>query len=688
MAYDTPFHTRIRDALANPVLQAALDANAERRVQARKTAFSSLEEPLEVLRQRAHRVRAETITQLDRYLEQFITNAQANGMIVHRAANAEAAIQVVLEIAQNSPQYPSGYPRSSTDSILIAKSKTMVSEEMKLNAALEAAGIQAVETDLGEYIVQLRDEKPSHIITPAVHLRREEVGETFHEELGIPLTTDIPTLTNAARATLRKTFLDADIGLSGVNFGVAESGALCIVTNEGNGRMVTTLPPVHIALMGMERLVPTFDDLALMLSLLPRSATGQKISVYTQIIHAPRGANESDGPAERHLILLDNGRASLRGTPLNDALLCIRCGACLNACPIFREIGGHAYVGVNGEHTPYPGPIGSVISPGLFGAANFGHLAQASTLCGACQEACPVNIDLPGMLLKVRSGDGEQGTAKTSGMGLPWSVKLGLKAFTWAAISPGRFGLAQKLAAIIGGILSPRAEQMKLPAFTGWGYSKDIARPAKQPFRKRFNKLGSQQADKLAKYQINGSAKPQSPDSLTRRAADSLTQQFERELRALSGNFIPCTADTLADAILVLLRDRGIDEIMAWEAQHLPEGLLAWLRGAGIRIGQADQPHIQAGLSGALGAAANTGTLALASGSGRPQGVSLLPQIHIAILQTSTIKKNLQELLRLPEIRKATSTALISGPSRTADIEMTLTIGVHGPGELHVLAIQ
>ena len=495
---NTPFHAHIKQALANPVLQTALDANAERRVQARKTAFASLEEPLGVLRQRAQRVRAETIAHLDRYLEQFITNAQTNGIIVHRAANAEEAVQVVLDIAQKlSPKEKKCVqPCSSTDSILIAKSKTMVSEEIELNAALEAAGIPAVETDLGEYIVQLRGEKPSHIITPAVHLRRDEIGETFHEKLGIPLTTDIPTLTNAARATLRQTFLDADIGLSGVNFGVAESGALCIVTNEGNGRMVTTLPPVHIALMGMERLVPTFDNLALMLSLLPRSATGQKISVYTQIIHAPRGANESDGPAERHLILLDNGRASLRGTPLNDALLCIRCGACLNACPIFREIGGHAYVGVNSEHTPYPGPIGSVISPGLFGVANFGHLAQASTLCGACQEACPVNIDLPGMLLKVRSGDGEQGAVKTSGVGLPWSVRLGLKVFAWAAVSPGRFGLAQKLAAIIGGILSPRAEQMRLPTFTGWGYSKDMARPARMPFRKRFDST-SQRYDRM-----------------------------------------------------------------------------------------------------------------------------------------------------------------------------------------------
>ena len=693
-----PFHAHIHKAIANPVLQAALDANADRRVQARKTAFTTLEEPLEVLRQRAHSVRAETIAQLDHYLEQFIANAQANGMIVHRAANAEEAVNIVLKIAGNLPQ------RNTKDEsvvhlrgsrpLLIAKSKTMVSEEINLNAALEAAGLTPVETDLGEYIVQLRGEKPSHIITPAVHLRREEVGETFHEKLGIPLTTDIPTLTDAARAALRQTFLTADIGLSGVNFGVADSGALCIVTNEGNGRMVTTLPPVHIALMGMERLVPTFDDLALMLSLLPRSATGQKISVYTQIIHAPRGANESDGPAERHLIILDNGRAKLRGTPLNDALLCIRCGACLNACPIFREIGGHAYVGALGEHTPYPGPIGSVISPGLFGSANFGQLAQASTLCGACKEACPVDIDLPGMLLRIRAGldgktgDGRRRKENTSGVGLPFSVKLGLKAFTWAAVSPGRFRLAQKLAATFGRILSPRAEQIKLPAFTGWGFSKDMVRPAAQTFRKRFKKMDNPSIGEKAQEHVGTLAGWQVKKTTPRQQDSTLVNQFESELISLSGNFTPCTTETLSDAILTLLNERGIDEIMSWNEAHLPAGLLDSLQRAGIRIGQADQPHIRAGLTGALGAAANTGTLAISSGTGRPQSVSLLPQIHIAVLNKSDIKKNLRELLQFPEIRKATSTALISGPSRTADIEMTLTIGVHGPGELHVLVTQ
>ncbi len=267
----------------------------------------------------------------------------------------------------------------------------MVTEEINLNHALEAEGMRVVETDLGEYIVQLRGERPAHIITPAVHLRRDDVGKLFHEKLGIPYTEDIPTLTDTARKVLRDVFLNADVGISGVNFGVAETGTICVVSNEGNARMVTTLPPVHIALMGMERLVRNLDDLAIMLSLLARSATTQKLSVYTQFIHSPFPGQE------RHLILLDNGRTRLLHSPLKESLYCIRCGACMNACPVFREIGGHGY------HSVYPGPIGSVISAGFFGS-DFVPLAQASSLCGACKEACPVDIDLPKLLTRVRAG--------------------------------------------------------------------------------------------------------------------------------------------------------------------------------------------------------------------------------------------------------------------------------------------
>src|ERR1700690_1413483 len=356
----TQFKSHIRISIANEALQIALDNNSERRLKARAAAFESLPDWRE-RRQRAHAVRADVVTHLEKYRDEFIAKVEQNGIIVHRARDAAEAINIVLEIIGSKPK-------------LIAKSKSMISEEIEVNHALEAASHRVVETDLGEYIVQLRGEKPAHLITPAVHLRRHEVGKLFQEKLGIPYTEDIPTLTNTARKVLREVFLTADVGISGINFGVAETGTLCIVTNEGNGRMVTTMPAVHILLMGMERMVPTLEDLALMLSLLPRSATGQKLSVYPQLINSPRRLGEIDGAQERHLIILDNGRSRLQKSSLREALYCIRCGACLNICPVFRELSGHAYVGVDGSIAPYPGPIGSIVSPGLLGLKQFGHL--------------------------------------------------------------------------------------------------------------------------------------------------------------------------------------------------------------------------------------------------------------------------------------------------------------------------
>src|SRR4030066_628442 len=414
------FRTRIRASLADANLQSALDANAERRIKVRQNAFASLVNPQE-LRARAHLVRADVIEHLDSYLDQFIAHANENGVVVHRAADADQAIKTVLEIA------------SQQEARLIAKSKTMVSEEIGLNHELENHGLQVIETDLGEYIVQLRGEPPSHIITPAVHLRRQDVGKLFQEKLGLPYTEDISIMTNAARRTLRQVFLDADIGISGVNFGVAETGTLCVVTNEGKGSMVTTIPRTHIALMGIDRMVPTMDDLALMLSLLPRSATGQKLSVYTSLLNSPRREDDPDGPQERHIILVDNGRNDVRGSELREILYCIRCGACLNACPVFREIGGHAYVGRDGKGSTYSGPMGSVVSPALFGQCEFGQLARASSLCGACREACPVEIDLPKLLLRVRAGIGVQAPRALAKPNTPKLLKLGVGIFTLAA---------------------------------------------------------------------------------------------------------------------------------------------------------------------------------------------------------------------------------------------------------------
>jgi L-lactate dehydrogenase complex protein LldF len=674
------FHTAIGRSLADQNLQAALDANAARRTNAQQTAFASLPEPLETMRQRAHQVRAHTIAHLDQYLNEFITNAQANGMIVHRAAGAAQAQEIVLGIARER------------NARLVAKSKTMVSEEIHLNHILEQAGLRVVETDLGEYIVQLRGEPPAHIITPAVHLRRGDVGRTFQQKLGIPYTEDVSTMTAVARRNLRQVFLEADIGISGVNFGVAESGTLCIVTNEGNGRMVTTVPPVHIALMGMERLVPTLDDLALMLYLLPRSATGQKITVYTTLINAPRRPGELDGAEERHLILLDNGRSRMRNSPLNDALLCIRCGACMNACPVFRELGGHAYVGAQGDISIYPGPIGSIVSPGLFGQAEFGHLARASSLCGACQEACPVDIDLPKLLLRVRAGGLDLKTERPPKK-VPASVAAGLRLYTWAATRPGLFAFGERLAGVISRLAAPFSDWLRLPAFTGWGFGKDLPRPAARPFRARFKEVaaaGNQAAahggkpDEASSLKGVKTSPREAPEPTTR----ELVERFSAELASLGGSISVCSSDRLAGQVVNILTERGNSELLAWEQAHLPAGLIAALREAGISVGHQVDPDCKVGLTGAVAAIAETGTVILPAGPGRLQSASLMPEVHLVVLHAADILADLPQGLNHPEVRSAGAINLISGPSRTADIEMTLTIGVHGPGEVHVFCLD
>jgi L-lactate dehydrogenase complex protein LldF len=670
------FHSKIRQSLQNPTLQAALDGNAERRIAGRQAALGSLSEDIETLRRRAHDLRLHTIVDLERYLEQFCQQAQANGLIVHHAADASQAVQIVLDIARQN------------DARLIAKSKTMISEEIELNHGLQAAGLQVVETDLGEFIVQIREEPPSHIITPAVHLVREDVGRTFHEKLGVPYTTDIPEMTAVARKVLRETFLQADLGLSGVNFGVAETGALCILTNEGNGRMVTTLPRVHVALMGIERLVPRLEDLALMLALLPRYATGQKITVYTNLIHGPRRPGDLDGPLERHLVLVDNGRRLMRNSPLAEALLCIRCGSCLNACPVFRELGGHAYVGRAGKPGTYPGPIGSVVSPALFGQPEFGQLARASSLCGACKEACPVDIDLPKLLLRVRAG-GVELDPKRAEANISTSLRFGLKGFGWVATHPRLFGLAERLVGGMSKLLSPFSGWLRLPALTGWGYSKDFPRPAATPFRARWVKRSPTDLSQPVTVQTEALGEPgQTDQSLRPVEPPDLQERFISELRLLGGTVSSVSSANLAGEVLRLLTERQIKSIIAWQGGELPPGLLQALAGAGIRITSEADPHAQAGLTGSFGAIAETGSLILAGGGGRSQTASLLPPLHIALLERKKIYASLAEATRLPEIRGFPTLVLVSGPSRTADIEMTLTIGVHGPGELIVFILE
>jgi L-lactate dehydrogenase complex protein LldF len=353
---------------------------------------------------------------------------------------------------------------------LIIKSKSMVSEEIALNDALEADGRRVVETDLGEFIIQLAGERPSHIIAPAIHLSAADIGRLFEDRLSVPYTDDAGRLNTIARHHLRREFLAADMGISGVNFGVAESGTICTVTNEGNGRLTTTAPRVHVALMGMERVVPTSADLAHMLEVLARSATGQRLSVYTNMVTGARRPGDPDGPDELHVVVLDNGRSRALGDSTAEILACIRCGACLNVCPVYRAVGGHSYGSV------YTGPIGAVITPVLDGLGPWGDLPYASTLCGACRDVCPVRIDIPRVLLELRRRSMDGGHAYA------W-VRPGLTAYAAAATRPWLWRLVLGAAGVVGRLVGRDRVIGRLPFHAaGWTRHRTIRAPAAESF--------------------------------------------------------------------------------------------------------------------------------------------------------------------------------------------------------------
>jgi len=346
----------------------------------------------EKARDRASYIKQHTILNLDKYLLEFEQNFTKNGGKVIWAQNAEEALQEIQAIFQ------------SKGARSVVKSKTMTTEEIHLNEFLEKQGVEVVETDLGEYIVQLAGQKPYHIVTPAMHMSKKDIAELFANKLRIPLTDDATELTLTARRLLREKYLKADIGITGGNFLIADIGGVAVTENEGNARLSTTFPKTHIAIVGIEKLIPSMQDLGLMWQMLSTSGTGQQVTVYNTIFTGPRKADETDGPEEMYVILLDNGRSDLLADPeKRDALKCIRCGACLNTCPVYKNIGGHTY------NTTYSGPIGSIISPQYNGLVNFKHLSYASSLCGSCTSVCPVRIPIHELLLLNREQSVKEG---------------------------------------------------------------------------------------------------------------------------------------------------------------------------------------------------------------------------------------------------------------------------------------
>jgi len=424
-------------------------------------------EAWEQWREEARRIKVHALEHLDYYLELLYEQVTKAGGQVHFARDAAQANAIVAEIAQ------------ARGVKVATKSKSMVSEELDLNKTLESVGVDVFETDLGEYIIQLAEETPSHLVAPALHKTKEQVSELFHEKLGVPLTDDIEEMARVAREALRSRFLAADLGISGANFLVAETGTLVIITNEGNGRLCTSAPKIHIGITGMEKVIPSLQDLSIFLRLLPRSATGQRLTSYVSMVTGPRRNEDEDGPEEFHLVLVDNGRSRLLADPeLREALYCIRCGACLNICPVYGKIGGHAYGWV------YPGPIGAIVSPALVGLKDAKDLPHASSLCGACREVCPIKINIPRMLLHLRHRLAESPSDAENSSTL--IERQAAKGYTWLMSNPAALSAASKVGRMVQKPFSSEgkvAKKVSLPLVSQWTAARDLPTLARRSFR-------------------------------------------------------------------------------------------------------------------------------------------------------------------------------------------------------------
>ncbi|HMB76427.1 MAG TPA: LutB/LldF family L-lactate oxidation iron-sulfur protein [Kiloniellaceae bacterium] len=461
------FSANAHDALNDAQLQKALGFVKSGFIERRRQAADQLPE-FEALRDQARDIKNHTLDNLDFYLERYEAQLQAAGGQLHWAATAEEARAAILKICQDA------------GARLVTKGKSMISEEIGLNGFLEQAGIDVAETDLGEYIIQLRKEPPSHIIAPAVHVTKEQVRADFlshHKDLPPDRQLDDPPqLVAEARQILRQRFQDADVGITGANFLIAETGTSVIVTNEGNGDLTQCLPKVHIVIASLEKIVPNLEDTATILRVLARSATGQECSTYTTYSTGPKRAEDPDGPEAYHVVLLDNGRSGMLGSAFRDVLRCIRCGACMNHCPVYHAIGGHAYGWV------YPGPIGSVLTPSLIGVQEAGSLPNASTFCGRCEAVCPMRIPLPKMMRHWR----EQEFARHL---TPTAQRWGLKAWAFLARRPALYrvctGLAMRSLAALG---RGRGRFRRLPLAAGWTDHRDLAAPQGASFQSQWRR--------------------------------------------------------------------------------------------------------------------------------------------------------------------------------------------------------
>jgi len=467
------FDQKIHSTLEDANLQLAIFTSTGRLKQGRidNVAAEALPDYQE-LRSQANALKKHAIENLDYYLEQFERNVQARGGKVVYCKDGTEVTDFILSLAKERRAH------------LIVKSKSMTTEEIDLNERLEHHGLESVETDLGEYILQLAHERPYHIVAPALHKTRYDVADIFTRTLHVPSETVPEKQTAIARSVLREKFLAADIGISGANFLVADSGAVVLVENEGNARLTTSAPRIHIAIAGIEKVIPRAQDLATFLKLLARSATGQLLSVYTSFLAGPRREGEIDGPEEFYVVLLDNGRTKLLpDKSKRQSLYCIRCGACLNTCPVYRRIGGHSFPWV------YSGPIGAIITPQFMGVSHEPGLPFASSLCGACGEVCPVKIDIPKILLELRSDVKKSETREKQNR----LEKLAFQGFAWLMTHPRLFEMAGRLAALVapgedGRWLRTVPPLMNVAPLRAWLSQRDLPPPPSRSFREEWRR--------------------------------------------------------------------------------------------------------------------------------------------------------------------------------------------------------
>ena len=596
---------------------------------------------------------------LDHWSNMFAAQVSGLGARVHWAKDAAEANRIIIAIARE---------RGITTAV---KSKSMTTEEINLNTGLAKAGVEVTETDLGEFIIQLAGEHPSHIMAPAIHRNQDEVRQLFAEKIGAPADLDVEGMVRFARKVLRRRFLEAGMGITGCNFAVADTGTLAIVTNEGNGRMCTTLPKVQVAVVGLEKLIPSLNDLPGFLSLLTCSATGQRATSYINMTTGPRRAGETEGPQELHVILLDNGRRDIAAGPFREIMHCLHCSACLNHCPVYKAVGGHAY------ESPYCGPMGSVLSSTLWGSAEYPDLASACTLCGRCAEVCAVKIPLPEYHRRLRNPNGR--TAFSSSIAakltcIPGAYTTGVRALREVMRNP-------QLAGMLTSINKSAVD---------WELNHELPQPEAEPDFRQWWQTRSRKAP-LRGIGRASTWKAQPPAPAVNPAKQDLYALYRQRSSVLG---VEGDEIALGD-ITVRLHDLLIEEkasVVALPRGGWPEGLhqllLDSLAACECQVSDcaADQAfdmtlldHAKIGITYSHAYLAETGSLIFASGPGHGTLASLLPEVQLTLTPRSCLYADLKSYLEAIPPAMPSRLIQVSGPSRTGDIEGTMTVGVHGP---------